>query len=675
MRKTLVRATVPASQPSRRTALLMAGVLLVLGFGVYGNAITNDFVIDDKIIIRADPRVTEGDVAALLTGEYWGDMGSNLLYRPLTKISFAANWAVSHEAWSFRVPNLLLHIGVAFVLFLLARDLTDGVWPAVVAAIVFIVHPIHSSSLNALVDRADLGAALFVLLAMWLYWRDGRALPVAARVDAGHRRNTTGGAASGGAVRPSRARPWLSALFFAAGLLCKENAVTLVGLVILLDMFCWETGGRLRPAGWLRRRIWRCYVPLVVILAAYLGVRVAVLGSLMRGANEISVVDNVIAHPEYGLQSGDSLWLARWGTPLAVSGQAFTLLLRPQPLCWDYSYAAIETVKRGSDPRLIVGASWLLLIAVTMVASYYRRRRALVALGIFLITFSIVSNTLVLAVDVFAERYVYLPSVGFCLLVGLVAGAAVDRLRTRAGVVLRALAASYLVVLAAGSAWYAWLTVERNRDWRCEATLNAVDLRTHPRSARLRSATATDALNARDFRTAVARAESAIEICTDFAPPWLTAGLAHWQLNEPNDALVALGHFFKLTPEGAARHEQANVAVAAILRARGEYGPAIEVLTTLVAVRPRAALARNNLAWYLLTAEPSELRNPPLALEHAEAAIALAPGQGDFVDTYISALLALGQRAEAAAEVRRLVPTLRPDDPYRAELAKKLVEP
>ena len=63
MRKTLVRATVPASQPSRRTALLMAGVLLVLGFGVYGNAITNDFVIDDKIIIRADPRGGPGRAA------------------------------------------------------------------------------------------------------------------------------------------------------------------------------------------------------------------------------------------------------------------------------------------------------------------------------------------------------------------------------------------------------------------------------------------------------------------------------------------------------------------------------------------------------------------------------------------------------------------------------------
>ncbi len=681
-----------------RRGWAVAVLLLALGFAVYGNSLGNAFVLDDHHVILGDPRVGEGRIGELISGEYWPGPRGNLLYRPLTMVSFAVNWAVSHEAWAFRLVNLLLHVGVGFVLFLLARDWTKSVGVALIAACVFIVHPIHTAPLNAIVDRAELGAALFGLLAVWLWWRDGvyrcavgatggltaRAgtgskLPVAP---ASQRVVVSDGARGSGHDGTKEARkqssrrghwvgPVAAAVSFATATLFKENALTLVGVVILLDLFYWKAGERGARAGWFGRRIRRCYVPLLIVVVAYLGARWGALGTIARPPAVVAVVDNPIAHPAYDLQPGDSRFLARWGTPVSVFGKAAGLMVRPHPLSWDYSYASIETVKRLRDPGLLLGVVWLLVMAWAMAASYRRARHVFIALGLSLITYSIVSNTFIVIGTIFAERYLYLPSVGFCLLVGILAGGCIGALRTGAGAVRRAAAGGFLVAIAAGAGWCAWATVDRNRDWRSDQALNAADLKTHPQSSRLWCSAAIDALNAKDMQTAADKAERAISICREFVTAWRVAGLAHWQRGSHDLALHRLKTFFEL---GGADDEEAVVAVANILRTRGDHQASISLLAEFVARRPREATARNNLAWYLITAEPAGLRDAATALRHAKSAIRLAPGQGDFVDTYISVLIELNRRDEVVRELRRLLPTLGEADPYRGPLARKLVE-
>jgi tetratricopeptide (TPR) repeat protein len=633
---------------SGRATLLVSIVLLVLGLAVYGNALGNPFVIDDKAVILNDARVQQGQIVELLTGAYWPGPQGNLLYRPLVSVSFALNWAVCQEPWAFRLANLLLHVAVSIVLFAWARALFRSPWPALAAAALFVVHPIHTGPLNGIVDRAELGAAFFGLVATWLFWRDG--------ADAGLRR---------------RLGPVLASLSLLAGLLCKENAVAIVGVIVFLDVCSFGLNGASRADGWFRRRILRCYLPLVIVVALYLTVRVMALGVLVRPVADISVVDNVIAHPDYGLQPGDSALLARWGTPLAVFGKAVGLMIWPRPLCWDYSYAAIDTVKRLTDGRLWLGVMWLSVIVAAMIVSWRRARTVLLALGFSLITYSIVSNTYVVVGSVFGERLLYLPSVGFCLLVGVLAQAAFNTARSHPRKVLRVPAAVLLGALCAGLACYAYLTITRNRDFRSDEVLNETDLSTNPRSSRLWCSVAADAYNAGDFARAVAQASRAIDICPEYATPWRVAGLASWRDRAPDLALQYLNGYFD---RGGRENEQANVAVADIFKARGDYGPAIAVLDRFVAANPRSSAALNNLAWYLLTAQPLELRDPQRALPLAEKAIELEPGRGDYIDTYVSALEALGRTGDAAEALDRLLPAVDRDDPFREGLIRKLRE-
>ena len=619
---------------SARAVVFVAVFLLLLSFAVYGNALGNPFQIDDPTVIENDIRVRQYRIGELLTGNYRVPPYQDLLYRPLVKVTFALNWAVSHEARAFRIPNVVLHAATGFVLFLLAWDLfrerlgLRATWAAVVAGVVFVVHPIHTECLNSIVGRADVAAALFGLLAVWLHRRD--------------------------AVDPRGwLRPALAATAFATAILFKESAFPIVAVTVLLDAI------HPAPGPW-RRRLWRCYAPLAVVLAGYFAARTVAIGGVVREAARINVADNVIANSTYGLGPGDSAFLARWGTPLATFGKGVGLLVWPHPLCWDYSYAAIDTVRRPSDPRLLFGATCLVAVAAGMAVSFRRKRILFVSLGTMMLTYAIVSNTVVPIGTVFAERLWYLPSAGFCLLVGALAAQLPGARRPAAWV--------GLTVLAAGTVAFAGLTVDRNRDWQLRERLDAADAATNPRSCRLLSSMAADAIDRQDFDAAMEYVRKAIHIYPGHAGAWKSLAIVHWQRRSAADALLCFKKCFEL---GGAGDESAMVTATDVMISIGDYAQAIRLLKQFVANYPLAATARNNLAWYLLKAEPPDLRNPDAALRYAEEALALRPDLGGILDTYVESLLALGRREDALAALRRLLPAIPAGDPHRAELERK----
>ena len=477
----------------------------------------------------------------------------------------------------------------------------------------------------------------------------------------------------------------MGAGLFAAALLFKESALALVGIFPFLEL------GRRKPAEGVRGRALRWGLPVVAVLIGYLALRTAVLGGIGRSAGEISPLDNIIAHPEYGLDPDGSRTLARWGTPLAVFGQSCRLLVWPWPLSWDYSYAAIENVHHWSEPRLWAGAAILAGCLAGMVVSWRRRRVVFAAVGLALVSYFIVSNTLMLIGAVFAERYLYLPSAGFCMLVGC-AVAAVARRGTKsesASVAGRrrrfaCLVAAMLglVIVAGGAA-----TMARNRDFVSNAVLDAADVRTQPRSARLWTATAVDALNGGDRRLALERASQALAICPLDMRAWRVSARAHWELKENAAALECANKVF----EAVGFTDAALVVVAGdIYQAQGDYARAIAILESFASgsggregptrgepvldLGPQTATAYNNLAWYLLVAQPPELRDPQRALRYAERAVAIKPAAGDFLDTYVSVLQALGRVEDARRVLDAALPMIPASDQFRDGLLRKRQE-
>lgn len=114
----------------------------------------------------------------LMLNDFWGTplthSGSHKSYRPLCVLSFRLNyWLHELQPAGYHLFNVLLHCLATALFTVLARSLLParaGLATAV-AGCLFAAHPIHTEAVAGIVGRADVGAAVFFLLAFLSYRR------------------------------------------------------------------------------------------------------------------------------------------------------------------------------------------------------------------------------------------------------------------------------------------------------------------------------------------------------------------------------------------------------------------------------------------------------------------------------------------------------------------------
>jgi Flp pilus assembly protein TadD len=410
------------------------GWVLFVAVAAYLNSLGNGFAYDDNGIIRENPVVTEGRWGEALLAPYWpGAVAGSGLYRPVTTASFAAEWRLwKGEPVGFHAVNVLVHAAVSLlVLGLLARFVAT---PAALAgALLFAVHPVHVEAVANVVGLSELLAAAAVLVASLLYL-DGTAWGPGAR-----------------AVRLAGL-----SLLYLVGLGAKEIAVTLPGVLFLLEVMRPDP----EPLAHRLRREGPVFASLAAVLVAYMVLRLSVLGTL---------TGEVPAPALRGLDTGERIL-----TAFTVWPQYLRLMVFPRTLAANYA-PGVLTVSRSLSPTVIVGG--LVMIVWLGAVVGLRRRAPVVALGLgwFALTILPVSNLVVPAGILLAERTLYLPSVGAALALAGVA-AAVGR---AAPARTRRLAA--ILGVTAGAALLV-RTVERNPTWFSSFTVMSTLAREHPES-------------------------------------------------------------------------------------------------------------------------------------------------------------------------------------------------
>ncbi len=329
---------------------------------VYIGALWNRFAVDDLPIIVQNPLVTNpSGLWRAFAAPYWPpDLGGHM-YRPLVIASFAFDYLVDGKPW-FHAINLLWHAAVAVAVAALARRWSDDA-TALVAGLIFAVHPVHVEAVASVVGRAELMAALFTVLAVYA------AL-----------------------VRESVA--WCAATL-ALGLFSKENAAVAPGLIVWGWML-----GLARPD---RRRIAFFVATWVLVGAVYATVRA------------------VVRHPYQGFESIAPMFVGESGLTVRLTGvsalaDVARLLIFPLTLRVDYSPSERTAVTSLADPRLAVGLLCALVWGLLLVLAW-KRRRWLEAFGLgwIGIAFLPVANLAFPAGFYLAERTLYLPSVGLVL--------------------------------------------------------------------------------------------------------------------------------------------------------------------------------------------------------------------------------------------------------------------
>jgi protein O-mannosyl-transferase len=340
-------------------AVAICAILVHLG------ALANRWAWDDVPIIYYNPLLRAPHaIWRAFVSPYWPAEMGGAMYRPFPIASYAVDWRLGSIVW-FHAINLVWHAAATVAVAMLARRWA-GDPAAWVAGLLFAVHPVHVEAVANVVGRSELMAALFVLLAVY-----------AALV---------------------RDEPWWSVAAFACGLLSKENAAVVPGLIV----WGWVVGLG-RPT---RRRIAVYAATWVLLGAVYVATRTAVLHPFAHIKNMAAVF--VGASP-----------LDVRLTAIAEMTDFARLLVFPLTLRVDYSPAERTLVTSVSDGRFLVGvgclAVWVLLIVLA-----WRRGRTVEAFGLgwIAIALSPVANLVFPAGVLLAERTLYLPSAGLALAAG-----------------------------------------------------------------------------------------------------------------------------------------------------------------------------------------------------------------------------------------------------------------
>jgi len=399
-------------------------LVLVVACAVYAQTVRYDFTFDDVLVIVRRPLFHDiGAWRDILGASWWTN---KTLYRPLTALTFAANWSLGHGSpHPFHVLNVLLHAATCALVLLLARRLL-GPGAGLVAALLFAVHPVHVEAVANVVGRAEVLSTLFAVLAVLCYQWDGEL------ADAGDHSSLRRVGASLGTIACT-----------VLALASKESAFAVPGLLLLSDLLDADRAGR--PFEQKARRHILLWVAVIVAGLVWLALRARIVGDLT--GREVAP----------GLESLGLV--ARTKVMLAIVPHYFRLLFFPLKLSADYSPDFLPAIAEWTV-RGVFGAALVLLTAGVALAA--RRRAPIVtfAIGWMAATIAIVANVLVPTGVLLAERTLYLPSVGTVLLLGWL-WTLLDRWRPAAAV-----ATAALFVLAG-----AVRTVTRNPVWRSNATV------------------------------------------------------------------------------------------------------------------------------------------------------------------------------------------------------------
>ena len=374
----------------------------ILAVLAYINTLGNLFTLDDFNHVLQNPYVT-GPVALHL----WTPTPTIAtdFFRPLATFFFSIDHALfGIEAWGYHLSSLLWHLATTCMVAIWCRRLV-GVWVGLVAGSLFAVHPIHVEAVAAVANRPEVLATFFTVAALLLAT----------------------------SKKWSPVRIALLFLVSCAAPLSKESGVFVPVLVGAMA---------LQRHGW-RPALVRAGVSLSAV-GAYLALRWHALAD---------------ARSAFG---GSFIGDASWGEAIMTVASFVTgyarLFLAPLNLRADYSTLPIVSTP---NPSAFLGLVILVTAFVALLVGLRRGSAWWVGVVILTVPSLLYLHLLDLSVSM-AERFMYLPSVGFCLLAALAATQLVKALpRPMYGAIL-------LVALVTA---FLALTATRNLDWETPLSL------------------------------------------------------------------------------------------------------------------------------------------------------------------------------------------------------------
>lgn len=429
-------------------------LIFVLSFLLYGNTLTHQYAQDDAIVITQNEFTKKGisGISDILKYDtfvgFFGkkkDLVAGGRYRPMSLVTFAVEWQFfGQNPMISHLLNILLYALTGVVLYLLLLLLFSNIRPpleayfiALAATVLFLAHPVHTEAVANIKGRDEIMALLGSLTTLYWAFKYFNTKKIAYLVGA-------------------------LVVYFLA-LLSKENSITFLAIIPLAFYFFHTE--KIPFAKLITQTL-----PYLGVALIFLYIRAQVLGEAGSiGGEEAKELMN---NPFIGLTASE-----RYGTIFYTLGKYIALLFFPHPLTHDY-YPRHIPVLSFSDAKVIF--SILIYLALGIYALVRLPKKDPIAFGIifFVAALSVVSNLFFSVGTNMSERLVFMPSVGFCLIIAVLLAKFLGQPKYK----MATLATAVIAVLFFGK------TVVRNLAWKDDFTLFSTDIHTSVNSAKLNNA-------------------------------------------------------------------------------------------------------------------------------------------------------------------------------------------
>ena len=423
--------------------------IIIFSFVLYGNSIKNKYALDDAIVITENDFTKKGfnGISDILSTELFTGFfkeQKNLVeggrYRPLSLITYAIEYQffgknphISHfiNILLYGISGILLFIVLTY--FFPPENRKWYLSFAFIASILWIAHPLHTEVVANIKGRDEILTLIFSLWTIKLVFDYLKTK-----------------------------KPYLLAVSFAVfffALMSKEMAVTFVAVIPLSVYF------------FTKYKFKETIIAISPILVAT--IIFFIIRRLVIGEGSTDIPQELMNNSFLGLS-----WSEKYATIAVTLGMYLKLLFFPHPLTFDYYPFHVQITNWGDMHAII---PLIIYFALGLYALFTLKKKSVISYGIwfYIITFSIVSNVL-FPIGVFAnERFMYMPSIGFIIIITYLLIKAVSFIKEKKTSSI-ALSSAVLLILSL----FTIKTISRNPAWENDFILFTTDVKTSVNGAK-----------------------------------------------------------------------------------------------------------------------------------------------------------------------------------------------
>ncbi len=538
---------------------LIIPVLLITALSLvsYLNVFKNEFVWDDHVFILDNPDIRSfSNLPLFFTNDADG------LYRPLRSLYYTFVYSIGskNEFW-YHLNSLFFHTAISILVFFIIFEIVDKKGIALLAALIFAAHPIHTERVTNITGSFDMLGILFMLLSFYLYIKFSKS--------------------------GSKKHFFFSLLFLLIAVFSSEEAITLPLLIILYD-FCFNEKNKffssIKSISYflynkekfiekikikkINENLIKNYAPYFIIVSFYIVARVIVVG--LKGRVEEYLAGN---------------FFLTMLTMLKAYVYYIYLLIVPINLTLFHD---IRPATSLFDLKVLIS---LLVLASIMAFAIKNNKNKISFFSIFWFFITLIPFSNILPLQVFmAERYLYVPSIAFSLLASY---SLIKIFNYNFNNIKIKNVVKYIVIMftALLLLFYVFSTINRNSEWKDNMTLWSKTVATNPDNSRAHDNLGFTYERAGETKKALQEFEIAVKLQEDNFRALANLGVAYAKLGFYNKSIIALEKSIEIN-----KYHKTYDKLGLVYDEINMENDAIESFKEAIKLNPRYAKAHNDLA-------------------------------------------------------------------------------